>query len=93
MRPLVACLSFSRGKFILDGVQRMRERPIRDLVEGLQQLGCNTSCSSGFPPVVIDGKVTSSSTLGKKKERRLLLFVKTLPKVDYSLKKRQHTYN
>jgi 3-phosphoshikimate 1-carboxyvinyltransferase len=55
MRPLTAALSMGYGKFILDGVPRMRERPIADLIDGLQQLGADVSCVSetGCPPVTI----------------------------------------
>lgn len=35
MRPLAAALCAGSGEFILDGVERMRERPIGDLVDGL----------------------------------------------------------
>ena len=38
MRPLAGVLCAGQGRFILDGVPRMRERPIIDLVEGLQQV-------------------------------------------------------
>ena len=39
----------------LDGVQRMRERPIIDLVNGLKQLGADVSCINGTdsPPVEV----------------------------------------
>jgi len=41
----------------------MRERPIIDLVDGLQQLGVNISCSdAGCPPVVINAKGVSGGT-------------------------------
>ena len=38
---------------MLDGVPRMRERPIEDLVNGLRQLGVDVECPSGTgcPPV------------------------------------------
>lgn len=42
MRPMCASLSFSdlpESGLVLDGVQRMRERPIKDLIDGLDQLG------------------------------------------------------
>ena len=40
MRPLTAAVAAAgRGVFVLDGVARMRERPIQDLVDGLTQLG------------------------------------------------------
>lgn len=39
-------------QFTLDGVPRMRERPIRDLTDGLKQLGVDINCSdTGCPPV------------------------------------------
>jgi 3-phosphoshikimate 1-carboxyvinyltransferase len=56
MRPLTAALCMGKGKFVLDGVPRMRERPIADLVDGLQQLGANVECvkETGCPPVTIN---------------------------------------
>lgn len=56
MRSLTAALTLGQGTFILDGVERMRERPIGDLVEGLQQLGANLGCahSNGCPPIEIE---------------------------------------
>lgn len=58
MRPLAAALCASRGEFVLDGVQRMRERPIGDLVDGLRPIlapGASISYrgSEGFPPLAI----------------------------------------
>eukprot|EP00978_Attheya_sp_CCMP212_P041446 scaffold237949_cov54-Attheya_sp.AAC.1 len=55
MRPLAAALCMGKGKFVLDGVPRMRERPIADLIDGLVQLGADVSCVSetGCPPVTI----------------------------------------
>ena len=38
MRPLCAALCAAHGEWILDGVARMRERPIGDLLEGLTPL-------------------------------------------------------
>lgn len=57
MRPLSAALCTPRrtGRFVLDGTPRMRERPIKDLIEGLTQLGAKVSCSdTGCPPVIIE---------------------------------------
>ena len=58
MRPLAAALCMGEGKFVLDGVPRMRERPIADLVDGLKQLGADVSCveETGCPPVTINAK-------------------------------------
>jgi 3-phosphoshikimate 1-carboxyvinyltransferase len=58
MRPLAAALCMGHGNFVLDGVPRMRERPIADLIEGLKQLGADVSCveETGCPPVTIHAK-------------------------------------
>ena len=60
MRPLAAVVAAVAAvdgtSFTLDGTPRMRERPISDLIDGLQQLGCNVECTvngefGGCPPV------------------------------------------
>jgi 3-phosphoshikimate 1-carboxyvinyltransferase len=58
MRPLAAALCMGKGKFVLDGVPRMRERPIADLIDGLQQLGADITCvdETGCPPVTINAQ-------------------------------------
>jgi len=59
MRPLTAAVAAAgQGTFVLDGVQRMRERPIQDLVDGLVQLGVDAECTmgTGCPPVRINCK-------------------------------------
>lgn len=43
--PLTSLLPSPFSQFTLDGVARMRERPIIDLVDGLKQLGVDISCS------------------------------------------------
>ena len=57
MRPLCAVMAASEGRFVLDGTARMRERPIKDLTDALEQLGCDVSCSdTGCPPVICNAK-------------------------------------
>jgi len=55
VRFLTAALAFAGGQFQLDGVERMRERPIGPLVEALNGIGANVTAQSagGCPPVVI----------------------------------------
>lgn len=54
IRFLTAALAACGGDFLLDGIPRMRQRPIGDLVKTLRALGCNVSCQdSVFPPVNI----------------------------------------
>lgn len=59
MRFLTAYYATQSGKeILLTGSDRMKERPIRILVEALQQLGADISYTekSGFPPLLIKGK-------------------------------------
>ncbi|GFH59248.1 hypothetical protein CTEN210_15724 [Chaetoceros tenuissimus] len=64
MRPLAAALCMGKGKFVLDGVPRMRERPIADLIDGLKQLGADVSCveETGCPPVTINADGLNGGT-------------------------------
>ncbi|CAD6337848.1 unnamed protein product [Miscanthus lutarioriparius] len=59
MRPLTAAVTAAGGNatYVLDGVPRMRERPIGDLVVGLKQLGADVDCFLGTdcPPVRVNG--------------------------------------
>jgi 3-phosphoshikimate 1-carboxyvinyltransferase len=52
-RPLTAALALSGGTYTLDGVARMHERPIGDLVDGLRQIGVHVEYlkNDGFPPL------------------------------------------
>jgi 3-phosphoshikimate 1-carboxyvinyltransferase len=56
IRFLTAMVSLGSGSYRLDGVPRMRERPIGDLLDGLRQLGVRAYSEgpNGFPPVVVE---------------------------------------
>jgi 3-phosphoshikimate 1-carboxyvinyltransferase len=56
MRFLTAVSSLGHGRFRLDGVPRMRERPIEDLLAALRQLGVGafSEAGNGCPPVVVE---------------------------------------
>jgi 3-phosphoshikimate 1-carboxyvinyltransferase len=87
MRPLAAALCMGKGKFVLDGVPRMRERPIADLVDGLQQLGADVTCVSetGCPPVTINAnglKGGKASISGKMSSQFLSSLLMAAPVVD-----------
>src|SRR5262249_33471789 len=58
IRFLTAALTLGRGSYRLDGVLRMRERPIQDLVDGLNRLGANVECQfgNGCPPVIVNAR-------------------------------------
>ena len=55
MRPLTAALAMQGGNYRLSGVARMHERPIRDLVDGLRQVGAKIEyeLQEGYPPIQI----------------------------------------
>lgn len=56
-RPLAAALTAGRGRFVLDGIERMRERPVAPLVDGLRQLGARIDYlgRTGFAPIRVTG--------------------------------------
>lgn len=56
-RPLTAALCLGRGTFRLLGSERMLERPIADLVDGLRAVGASIKYlqRDGFPPLEVRG--------------------------------------
>jgi 3-phosphoshikimate 1-carboxyvinyltransferase len=58
MRFLTGWLSFVPGRFLLQGEQRMHERPIGDLVDVLMSIGAEVEYveREGYPPLRIRGK-------------------------------------
>jgi 3-phosphoshikimate 1-carboxyvinyltransferase len=56
MRFLTAMVSLGPGRYRLDGISRMRERPIADLLAALRQLGVRalSERGDGFPPVIVE---------------------------------------
>ncbi len=55
MRFLTAAVALGRGTYRLDGVPRMRERPIEELLAALRSLGTDavSELGTGSPPVVV----------------------------------------
>jgi len=87
MRPLAAALCMGKGKFVLDGVERMRERPIADLIDGLVQLGADVTCveETGCPPVTINANGLNggkASISGKMSSQFLSSLLMASPAVD-----------
>ncbi len=65
-RPLTAALALSGGTYRLSGVDRMHERPIRDLVDGLRQIGAAISYlgNDGYPPLQVNpGRIDLSGPI------------------------------
>jgi 3-phosphoshikimate 1-carboxyvinyltransferase len=61
MRFLTAFLSLKNGRFELTGSDRLQQRPIKDLVEVLKDLGANIiyKHKEGFPPLILEGRQLS----------------------------------
>ncbi|WP_417763858.1 3-phosphoshikimate 1-carboxyvinyltransferase [Shewanella sp.] len=65
MRPLCAALTLGNGEFELTGEPRMEERPIKDLVDAIAQIGAKVEYlkSEGFPPVKVIGTGLNGGTV------------------------------
>ena len=50
IRFLTAALAATHGEYVLDGVPRMRERPIGDLIDGLRELGADIASLNNSQP-------------------------------------------
>jgi 3-phosphoshikimate 1-carboxyvinyltransferase len=61
-RFLTAAVALGQGRYVVDGDQHMRKRPILPLVEALRSLGVSVDAPTGCPPVTIDatGSFTSN---------------------------------
>jgi 3-phosphoshikimate 1-carboxyvinyltransferase len=53
-RFLTAALALGHGRYVVDGDEHMRKRPIKPLVEALKSLGVTIESPTGCPPVTID---------------------------------------
>ncbi|MDX1970375.1 MAG: 3-phosphoshikimate 1-carboxyvinyltransferase, partial [Planctomycetaceae bacterium] len=58
IRFLTAMCALAQGRYRLDGNERMRQRPIADLLAALNQLGAQTRCELGTdaPPVIVESQ-------------------------------------
>lgn len=81
IRFLTAALATGQGEYRLDGVERMRQRPIADLLDPLRRLGAKATCSLGSncPPVDLvatglsGGEVTVSGEISSQYLSGLLM--------------------
>jgi 3-phosphoshikimate 1-carboxyvinyltransferase len=64
VRFLTALVTLGHGTFRLDGSQRMRERPIGDLLDARAQLGADTRSmyDNGCPPVIVTANGLNGGT-------------------------------
>lgn len=80
MRPLTAALAFAQGTYELDGVARMRERPIGDLVDALRSIGARIHYlgADGYPPLAIEPAAPLASSVVRVKGDVSSQFVSSL---------------
>ncbi len=57
MRPLTAACCLGHGQYRLDGIERMRQRPIGELVGVLKSIGATIEyeLAEGYPPLIVQG--------------------------------------
>ena len=55
LRFLTALAALAPGTVVLDGTERMRERPIQELADALRDLGVPVRTTGGCPPVTVEG--------------------------------------
>ena len=53
-RFLTAALALGNGRYVVDGDEHMRKRPIKPLVDALKSLGVAIEAPTGCPPVTIE---------------------------------------
>ena len=65
VRFLAAMVALGQGTFVLDGVPRMRERPIAPLLGALGELGVSVKSlmAEGYPPVQVDANGISGNSV------------------------------
>ncbi len=66
MRLLTGVATLAEGRTVLTGTRRMRERPIGDLLDGLEQMGVSVRSveGTGCPPIEIDGGSVRGGKVG-----------------------------
>jgi 3-phosphoshikimate 1-carboxyvinyltransferase len=85
IRFLTAMLGVTSGNYLLTGIQRMKERPIKDLVAALRQLGAQITCveNEGYPPLqtapFMDNGIPDVSLSGKISSQYLTGLLMAMP--------------
>jgi 3-phosphoshikimate 1-carboxyvinyltransferase len=64
MRFLSACAALVDGRVVLDGTARMRERPIQELADSLNQMGAQATTTAGYPPLTVQGGALRGGQIG-----------------------------
>jgi len=54
-RFLTSLVVLCKADVMIDGDERMRKRPIKDLLIALESIGVKTKSNNGYPPIIING--------------------------------------
>ena len=84
IRFLTALVALGRGRYVLDGNTRMRQRPIQDLLTALKPLGVtvDTKLETGCPPVIVEAaglKGGETTMSGERSSQYLSALLMTAP--------------
>ena len=65
VRFMTAALTLGNGQYEIDGIERMRQRPIQQLIDALNQLGADVASKegTGCPPVLINASGLMGGTV------------------------------
>jgi 3-phosphoshikimate 1-carboxyvinyltransferase len=65
MRFLTAVVALGNGRYRLDGIERMRQRPMHDLLDAMKELGVDirSETDNGCPPIVIQAAGLKGGTV------------------------------
>ncbi len=65
VRFLTAALTLGNGQYEIDGIERMRQRPMQQLIDALNQLGADVASKegTGCPPVLINANGLNGGTV------------------------------
>ena len=88
-RFIVPIAGLAEGNSIIDGTERMRERPLQDLIDSLEKIGLNAETNKGCPPVSVDGKTLKGGetfVLGNKSSQYLSAMLIAGPYMEKGLK-------
>lgn len=94
IRFLTAMLALCDGNYTMTGIERMKERPIKDLIDALSMLGAKISYleNNGYPPIktapFIDNAIPEIAISGKISSQYLTGILMALPLLKRDIKVR-----
>jgi len=63
LRLLISLVALGHGNYVLTGDSRLRERPVKPLLDALASMGVRARSDGGFPPVIVDAEGLPGGTV------------------------------